>query len=109
MRTNSLAFRLTVSAAVTAVVLLIAAVIVLSELFDQTVQRNFDARLRAIMDGLQVNIELAADGAPRVQGSIADTRFQLQDSGWYWQVKAAKPGGKLVASASLLEPPLVLP
>ena len=109
MRTNSLAFRLTVSAAVTAVVLLIAAVIGLSELFDQTVQRNFDARLRAIMDGLQVNIELAADGAPRVQGSIADTRFQLQDSGWYWQVKAAKPGGKLVASASLLEPPLVLP
>ena len=46
MRTNSLAFRLTVSAAVTAVVLLLAAVIILSELFEQTVQRNFDARLR---------------------------------------------------------------
>ncbi len=109
MRTNSLAFRLTVSAAVTAVVLLLAAVIVLSELFEQTVQRNFDARLRAIMDGLQVNIELSPDGAPRIQGSLADTRFQLQDSGWYWQVNAVKAGGKFVASASLLEPPLTLP
>lgn len=109
MRTNSLAFRLTVSAAVTAVVLLIAAVIVLSELFEQTVQRNFDARLRAIMDGLQVNIELAPDGSPRVQGSFADTRFQLQDSGWYWQVAPVLRGKKPAVSASLLEPPLALP
>jgi signal transduction histidine kinase len=110
MRTNSLAFRLTVSAAVTAVVLLIAAVIVLSELFQQTVQRNFDARLRAIMDGLQVNIDLAADGSPRVQGNFADTRFQLQDSGWYWQVAPVVPGSqKPAVSASLLEPPLALP
>jgi signal transduction histidine kinase len=109
MRTNSLAFRLTVSAAVTAVVLLAAAAIILTELFQQTVQRNFDARLRAIMDGLQANIELTADGAPTVQGSFADTRFALQDSGWYWQVSPVVAGKKPVASASLLEPPLNLP
>lgn len=109
MRTNSLAFRLTVSAAVTAVVLLLAAAIILSELFEQTVQRNFDARLRAIMDGLQVNIELAEDGSPRVQGNFADTRFQLQDSGWYWQVAPVVKGARPAASASLLEPPLSLP
>ncbi|NMD09262.1 MAG: sensor histidine kinase [Phyllobacteriaceae bacterium] len=109
MRANSLAFRLTVSAAVTAVVLLLAAVIILGELFEQTVQRNFDARLRAIMDGLQVSIELAEDGSPRVQGNFADTRFQLQDSGWYWQVAPVVAGKKPAASASLLEPPLALP
>ncbi len=109
MRTNSLSFRLTVSAAVTAVVLLIAAIFVLTELFQQAVQRNFDGRLRAIMDGLQGNIELAEDGSPRVLGNFADTRFQLQDSGWYWQVAPLVPGKKPAASASLLEPPLLLP
>ena len=109
MRTNSLAFRLTVSAAATAVVLIVAAAIILTELFQQTVQRNFDARLRAIMDGLQANIELTADGSPAVQGNFADTRFQLQDSGWYWQVAPIVPGKKPAASASLLEPPLPLP
>ncbi len=113
MRSNSLSFRLTVSAAGTAVVMLLAAAFILTELFQQTVQRSFDQRLRAIMDGLQSSIELQPDGSAKVQGNFADTRFTLQDSGWYWQVApaatAASSRDKAAWSASLLEPPLVLP
>ena len=53
MRSNSLAFRLTVSAALMALVLLFAAGLILTELFQQTVQSNFDARLRAVLEGFQ--------------------------------------------------------
>ncbi|MFO1034555.1 MAG: sensor histidine kinase [Hyphomicrobiales bacterium] len=102
MRTNSLAFRLTVSAAATAVVMLVAASLVLSELFQQALQRNFDARLRAVLDSLQGNVELKPDGNVAVTGTIADPRFTVADSGWYWEVKPLRPGAKPLHSASLL-------
>ncbi len=103
MRPNSLAFRLTVSAAAIAVVLLLIAALVLNGLFQQALQRNFDQRLQAVLDGLQANIELKPDGAPVITGTLADDRFKVADSGWYWQVTPTKPGVAGLVSESQLK------
>ena len=104
MRTNSLAFRLTASAAIVSVILLIVAGLLLDQLFRAAVERNFDARLQAVLDGLLANVELTAQGQPTMQGSLADTRFKLPLSGWYWQITPVegKPDDGLF-SDSLLE------
>lgn len=106
MRSNSLAFRLTVSSAITALVLLLLAALALEQLFQQALERNFDARLRAVLDGLAANVEPAANGAPVMTERLADTRFSLPDSGWYWQVIPPKPEQNILISESLLNKPL---
>ena len=106
MRSNSLSLRLTVSAAVIALVLLALASIVLSSLFQQALERNFDARLRAVLDSLSANVFPAEDGSPRLTGNMADSRFTLPESGWNWQVLPPKPGQKPLLSPSLLAKPV---
>jgi signal transduction histidine kinase len=105
MRTNSLSFRLTVSAAIVSLVLLLAAGLMLGQLFQQALERNFDVRLRAVLDGLAANVELKPDGSPSMIGALADPRFQLPESGWSWQVTPPERSQKSLTSASLLEKP----
>jgi signal transduction histidine kinase len=108
MRNNSLSFRLIFTSAVVAVVLLVSAAFLLAYLFQQALERNFDARLRAILDGLLANVELAADGSPVMSARIPDPRFNLPLSGWYWQVTPPGPGTQAgLASESSLEKRLV--
>ncbi len=109
MRTNSLAFRLTLSSAAVAVVLLLVTGLILNSLFHAALQRSFDARLRSVMDALQANIELKPDGTPFVIGTandprytVADSRYTLPASGWYWQVRPLNPRLNGLASGSLL-------
>ncbi len=108
MRVNSLSLRLTISSAIVAIVLLASAGLLLAGLFQSAVERNFDARLRAALDTLLANVELGTDGAPGMQSPLADARFSLPLSGWYWQVSppADRAIGEL-ASESLLEQRLV--
>ena len=103
MRPSSLAFRLTVSSAIVSLVLLVSAGLLLSYLFQVTIERNFDARLQAVLDGLLANVEVNEDGAPVILGAIADTRFKLPLSGWYWQVSATdgRPDHELVSELLL--------
>lgn len=103
MRRNSLAFRLVASSAIVAVVLLVSAAVLLASLFQAALERNFDARLRAVMDGLLAKVEVNADGSPAIQGELADTRFSLPLSGWYWQVTPPRRRIHDLASPSLLE------
>ena len=108
MRLNSLAFRLAASAALVSVVLLVSAGFLLGYLFQQAVERNFDARLMAVLDGLLANVELTDDGSLMMQGALADTRFKLPLQGWYWQITPV--GGPIdegLFSPSLLEQRLV--
>ncbi|MDP1699374.1 MAG: ATP-binding protein [Aestuariivirga sp.] len=108
MQTNSLSFRLIFTSAVVAVVLLVSAAFLLAYLFQQALERNFDARLRAILDGLLANVELATDGSPEMSGRIPDPRFTLPLSGWYWQVSPPRQGTLPdLASESSLEKRLV--
>jgi signal transduction histidine kinase len=109
MRANSLSFRLLTSSALIAIVLLAAAAFLLNALFQQALERNFDQRLKAALDGILANVELQADGVPRLQGPIADTRFSLPLSGWYWQVSSTEKNERLLASDSLLEQKIVVP
>jgi signal transduction histidine kinase len=104
MRHNSLALRLVVSSAIVSIVLLAAAGLLLANLFQAALERNFDARLTAILNGLLANVEVLQDGAPAMESELADTRFALPLSGWYWQV-TPPPSVKAesLASPSLLE------
>ncbi len=104
MTRNSLAFRLIASSAAIAIVLLLASAFILNSLFHQALERNFDARLRAVMDGVIANVELQTDGTPALSSPLADARFSIPMSGWYWQV--TRPGGdqtEVLTSESLLE------
>ena len=103
MQTNSLSFRLIFTSGLVAVVLLFSAALLLSNLFQAAVERNFDARLRAVLDGLLANVELGTDGAPGMSGKIPDPRFTLPLSGWYWQVSPPmdKALGDLASESSL--------
>ncbi len=104
MRVRSLALRLILSSAAVSIVLIVAAGLLLAGLFQAALERNFDARLHAVLDGLLANVDLGSDGAPKMDGQLADTRFSLPLSGWYWQVMP--PAGSKVTgltSGSLLE------
>ena len=104
MRVNSLSFRLTASAAAVSIVLLVVAGLLLIRLFSSAVERNFNARLQAVLDGLLANVEVAENQQLNIQGQISDTRFRLPLSGWYWQVTPVEEKSQAgLASPSLLE------
>ncbi len=111
MRPRSLSTRLIFSFAIVSVVMLVATGLLLAKLFSAALERNFDARLRAVLDGLLANVEIDASGVPQLQSDLVDTRFSLPLSGWYWQVVPAveKDGVSDLASDSLLEQRLRLP
>src|SRR5689334_3201755 len=91
-RLNALWVRLVLLAAVLCLVVLVGAGVLLNQLFQDALERNFEARLRAVLDGLLATVEVAEDGSPIIQSELADTRFTLPLSGWYWQV--TPPPGK---------------
>ena len=105
---NSLAFRLIAAASVVSLVLLIAAGILLSSLFNAAVERSLDARLQAVMDGLLASVELQRE-VPTISNVLADTRFEIPLAGWYWQISSLDGDpNRQIASASLLDERLPL-
>ncbi|MDP4822785.1 MAG: HAMP domain-containing histidine kinase, partial [Aestuariivirgaceae bacterium] len=104
MRRNSLAFRLTASAGVASLILFLVAGLLLADLFRAAVERNFDARLEAVLDGLLASVDIQDETTPAMSAALADTRFSFPLSGWYWQVTpvgGAGPDG--LVSQSLLD------
>lgn len=110
MRTDSLAFRLIATSAGWSVAVLAITGILLSGLFREAVERNFDARLQVYLDGLIANTELSRQGKLVEAGNLGEIRFNLPFSGWYWQVSLTedKQADRL-ASLSLLDQRLTLP
>ena len=103
MRVNSLAFRLLASSTAIAIILLVSASLLLNAIFKQALEHNFDLRLKSALDGILANVALGDDGQIKLQGPIADARFALPLSGWYWQVIGPGGGPRLLASQSLLD------
>lgn len=103
MWANSLWFRLIASSAGIAIVLLASAAVLLNAIFVQALELNFDQRLKAALDGVLATVELGPDGNPKLTDQLADTRFNLPLSGWYWQISTPGQSTKLVSSPSLLE------
>jgi signal transduction histidine kinase len=109
MRPSSLSGRLILSSAIVSIVLLAATGILLAGLFTAALERNFDQRLRSVLDGILAGLEVDAAGTPRLSQGLADPRFGLPLSGWYWQVVPEGGGAGDLASASLLEQRLAVP
>ncbi len=103
MRVNSLAFRLLASSTAIAIIMLVAASLLLNAIFKQALERNFDLRLKSALDGILANVALGEDGQIKLQGPVADARFSLPLSGWYWQISGPGSGPRLLASPSLLD------
>ncbi|MBN9434416.1 MAG: histidine kinase [Bosea sp.] len=99
-RLDSLAFRLVAGAAVWAAIALVAAALILTALYRETVERGFDERLAVYLKTLVGNLANQTPGQLGDPGNLGEQRFELIYSGWYWQVR--QEGGPVVlASRSL--------
>ncbi len=99
MTVNSLSFRLAASAALWITAALVAAGFVLSGLFRDHVERNFERQILLQLDRLAAVSEVGPDGAVKLKRLLADPRFETPYSGWYWQV--AGGAGQVLRSRSL--------
>ncbi|GFO83627.1 ATP-binding protein [Methyloceanibacter sp.] len=110
MGPKSLAFRLFVSAAAWTLVVMPIAAILLTSLYRQSIERNFDARLDVYMTSLVAASTAEGGDIPESPESLGAPVFDIPFSGWYWQIKplesAARP---LFVSGSLLDQELDLP
>ena len=68
-------------------------------MFGDTVERNFDARLGVLLEGLVAGSELNAEGGLELRLQLGEPRFEQPLSGWYWQI--ADRGKVLRRSPSL--------
>ncbi len=100
---RSIALRLAASALFWSFAILLVAGLILSTLYRNATERSFDQRLLVYASDLAS--DLVAPGAEvdrRELGPVADPRFELPLSGWYWEV--ARPDARPVdvrASKSL--------
>ncbi len=108
-RRNSLSLRLLRSAALWIVVALAAAAIILTSLFQRTVENAFDDRLAAFL--VTIIEAVARPPAGQVAGPInlVEQRFEQQYSGWYWQIRRVSDGVPVLWSKSLFTDELVFP
>ncbi len=99
MRLNSLSFRLILGASLWTAAAIIAAGIVLTSLYERTVQRNFDESLNGHINAIlgELSPQIFAD-AIDIEGP-SDTRFANTWSGWYWQID--RDGAAVLTSRSL--------
>lgn len=110
MRPSSLAFRLFASAAAWTLVVIPAAAILLSSLYRQAVERNFDARLNVYLTSLVASTTEGGVTSPKEPASLGEPIFTIPFSGWYWQIKALDGATRPVfVSDSLLDQQLNLP
>jgi len=103
MRTNSLAFRLFIAAAVWSLVALPLTAFILVSVYRGTVERSFDARLNVYLTSLVAGAGARANLAENPPG-LRDPVFKLPFSGWYFQIASLeKTDIPLATSESLLD------
>ncbi len=98
MKGRSLAFRLVLLSTLWIFGALLAGSVVLTGLFRDYVDRNFDSRLEVLLDGLVALSEIEY-GQLALSRSAGEPRFDVPYSGWYWQI--ADRDGVLQRSRSL--------
>lgn len=101
MRFNSLAVRLIVAASLWSAVALAAAVLLLTQLYRQSVELSFDQRLSVYLRTLVGTLAAQNPSNLTDPGNLGEQRFELPYSGWYWQVQRGKNGPVVLASKSL--------
>ncbi|MGL4325797.1 MAG: sensor histidine kinase, partial [Beijerinckiaceae bacterium] len=86
MRQSSIAARLFASAAFWSAVVLFIAGVVLSTIYRRTTMASFDERLNVYLKELVADLAAPTEGEKTELGNLGEPRFQLQGSGWYWQI-----------------------
>ncbi|HYB11749.1 MAG TPA: ATP-binding protein [Alphaproteobacteria bacterium] len=99
MKFNSLAFRLVAGAGLWIAAALVAGGFALSGIFEDSVERSFDARLEVYLDGLIAVSRAGAAGRLELARGLGEPRFTQPYSGWYWEI--AGPHGPILRSRSL--------
>jgi signal transduction histidine kinase len=107
-RTASLAVRLVVVATAWSAVALVAAGVLLTELYRSSLERTFDERLEVYQKAIVGLVAAAPADAPLEIGALGEPRFLLPLSGWYWSVRDAS-GMTVAASPSLFGDELETP
>ena len=108
MRRNSLAFRLVAAASLWTIAALVAAGLILTSLYQSTVENAFDERLSVYLRTLVGSLAAQDDPAYlEPPGNLGEPRFELTYSGWYWQVSQPDGGPVVLASPSLFTDTLV--
>ncbi len=107
-RSRSLAFRLVAGAALWIIAALAIGGIIISALFRDSVERNFDARLSVHVDSLIAVTTADISNRLVISRTLPDPRFNIPYSGWYWQVSDPR-GAPQVRSRSLWDRALVPP
>jgi len=92
MKIRSLAVRLFLAAAGWSLALLIVAGFLLSGLYRNSVERNFDERLHVYLKSLIASVDWNENGEIAKVGNVGEPRFDTLFSGWYWQITRAEAG-----------------
>jgi signal transduction histidine kinase len=107
MVAGSLRDRLLFVAVLWSAVTIIAAGLLLSQLYRDAAERAFDARLHVHLKAIVAAVSAAPEDAEVTLGSFGEPRFDLPLSGWYWQVKPIEGRlGETLSSPSLWDQPL---
>lgn len=85
-RPVTLSTRLSVSAAVLSLVVLLAAGLILSQIHRRATERAFDDRLNIYLQALANAIASPDESDRKDPFALGDPRFEMPMSGWYWQV-----------------------
>ncbi len=109
MTFNSLAFRLIVAAAVSCLIVLPIAGIVLNSLFYKQLERNFDVRLQVLLSNLIAESIDEQSPDPVRPRNIGAPEFMQPLSGWYWQIRPLEGAGNVLSSNSLTSEKLRVP
>lgn len=98
-RISSLTGRLVWLASLWGAASLLVLGLILTSLFEQSIEDGLDDRLMALMDSLVSVSELDADGKITLSRIVAEPRLDQPYSGWYWQID--RDGAPLLRSRSL--------
>ena len=101
MRRKTLTLRLIAASAVWIAISLCAAGLLLLLLFQDHIERRFDAALADHLEELAAASEIGPDGALQLSWTPFDPRFNRPRSGWYWQIEQ---GNQVVARSESLWP-----
>ena len=87
MRRRTLTLRLTAASAIWIVSTLCVAGLLLLLLFQDHIERRFDAALADHLEELAAASEIGPNGALQLDWTPFDPRFNRPQSGWYWQIE----------------------
>ncbi|MEO1794395.1 MAG: histidine kinase, partial [Pseudomonadota bacterium] len=102
MRVNSLAFRLFMTAAVWAAIVLPLAGVVIHTIYQREAQSDFDSRLKTFLYVILADSTASGAPVPDRPTNVGEALFEINESGWYWQIAPIEQTtAKAIVSGSL--------